>query len=84
MQSQTRSPVDSEWWRLPRVIAETGLSRPTIYRLMGDGKFPSNHAPRSARAKVWFEDEVRAWKRGEFGLPAPAPAVAGGGLGDLL
>lgn len=84
MQSQTRSPVDSEWWRLPRVIVETGLSRATIYRLMGAGTFPLNHSPRSARAKVWFEDEVRAWKRGEFDLPALVAAGGGGGLGDLL
>lgn len=82
MQSQTRSPVDSEWWRLPRVIAHTGLSRATIYRLMGKGDFPANHSPRSARAKVWFEDDVRAWKREQFGVPMSA--AGGGGLGDLL
>jgi len=78
MASQARSPVDSQWWRLPRVIAETGLSRATIYRLMDRGVFPKNHAQRTARAKVWFEDEIQAWKRHEMGSPVvAAPALEG-------
>lgn len=64
--SQTVSATQSAWWRLPRVISETGLSRATIYRLMDKGEFPKNHALRSARAKVWLEDDVRAWKAQEL------------------
>lgn len=67
--------AQSAWWRLPRVIAETGLSRSTIYRRMDDGTFPISHAMRSTRAKVWFESDIRAWKRSE---------IEAAGLGDLL
>lgn len=66
--SQTVSATQSAWWRLPRVISETGLSRATIYRLMHRGDFPKNHALRSARAKVWLEEDVRAWKAKELSM----------------
>jgi prophage regulatory protein len=82
MQSQNHSSVESAWWRLPRVMEETGLSRSTIYRLMGQGEFPSNHGHQFARAKVWFEDEVRAWKRAQFQpFETKVDTV---GLGELL
>ena len=68
--------AQTAWWRLPKVIAETGLSRSTIYRLMDRGAFPKNHPMRSVRAKVWLEGEVRAWKDCEIDAPE--------GLGDLL
>ena len=46
--------------RLPEVMARTGLSRSTIYNLVGKGKFPSqiNLGP---RAVGWVESEIVDW-----------------------
>ena len=81
MQSQAvPNPAQSEWWRLPRVISETGLSRSTIYRLMDRGDFPKNKSLRSTRARVWIANEVIEWKAGEL-VEENAGHSA---LGDLL
>ena len=46
--------------RLPAVIRETGLSRPTIYNRVKAGTFP---APRALGEKSsgWRGEEVQAW-----------------------
>jgi len=71
----TQAVSQTQWWRLPRVEAETGLSKATIYRRIAQGTFPKNHALRSTRAKVWLESDVRAWKDAE---------LVDEGLGGLL
>lgn len=47
-------------WRLPDVMAQTGLSRSTIYDLVSQEKFPSqiNLGP---RAVGWVASEVVDW-----------------------
>lgn len=50
------------FWRIARVTEETGLSRATIYRLLGRGEFPQRNQL-SARAVGWWSDEVERWKR---------------------
>lgn len=47
-------------WRLPEVLNQTGLSRSTIYELIGRGEFPRqiNLGP---RAVGWVAEEVLAW-----------------------
>ena len=47
-------------WRLPDVMARTGLSRSTIYDKMKNGKFPLsiNLGP---RAVGWIADEIIDW-----------------------
>jgi prophage regulatory protein len=47
-------------WRLHEVLNQTGLSRSTIYELIGRGEFPRqiNLAP---RAVGWVAEEVIAW-----------------------
>lgn len=47
-------------WRLPRVMAETGLSRSSVYSKMSSGEFPHsvNLGP---RAVGWIADEVIDW-----------------------
>ncbi len=47
-------------WRLPDVMAQTGLCRSTIYDLVSQGKFPSqiNLGP---RAVGWVASEVVDW-----------------------
>jgi len=46
--------------RLPAVLALTGLGRDTVYKLIRDGRFPSQRRI-TARASAWREDEVVAW-----------------------
>lgn len=49
--------------RLAEVIALTGLSRSTIYRLMAKGEFPEavNLGGSSGRAIGWKAEEVYDW-----------------------
>ena len=48
--------------RLPEVCRLTGLSKSTIYRLIGQGRFP-NSVNCSDRGVAWRELEVRDWIR---------------------
>ncbi len=48
--------------RLPDVIATTGLSRPTIYRLIARREFPQQHHLTS-RSVGWWETDVEDWLR---------------------
>lgn len=52
-------------WRLPDVMAQTGLSRSTIYDLVSQEKFPSqiNLGP---RAVGWVASEVVDWIEGRI------------------
>ena len=47
-------------WRLPAVMAHTGLSRSTIYHKVSTGDFPSsiNLGP---RAVGWIAEEIIDW-----------------------
>jgi prophage regulatory protein len=60
-------------WRLPRVEAETGYRRSSIYRLIKLGQFP---APIKIgdRASAWIDAEVRAWVTGRIQLSRGATA----------
>lgn len=59
-----------ELWRLPTVVARTGLSKTEIYRRMNLGEDPrAGGFPRSRRYKgqgrqsvYWRSDEVNAWR----------------------
>jgi prophage regulatory protein len=46
--------------RAPQVADRTGLSIPTIYRKMDEGKFP-RPVPLSQQAVGWIESEIDAW-----------------------
>lgn len=46
--------------RLSTVLDRTGLSRSTLYRRMGEGRFPKQIAI-SQRCAGWRESEVREW-----------------------
>ena len=52
--------VSKTIWRLPEVMARTGLSRSTIYDKMKNGEFPLsiNLGP---RAVGWIAEEVLDW-----------------------
>ena len=46
--------------RLPQVKEITGLSKQSIYRLMGQGDFPKQ-VPLGARSVVWVKSQVEDW-----------------------
>ena len=48
--------------RLNKVIEMTGLSRPTVYRLIQQGKFP-RQVKLSERSSAWLLGEVEQWMK---------------------
>lgn len=46
--------------RLPQIIAMTGMSKPTIYHWMRNGKFPKN-IRLGERSVVWLLSDVEKW-----------------------
>lgn len=50
------------FWRLPKVKAETGLGRSTIYRWASEGKFPRPFELGGNRV-AWRQAEIEEWKR---------------------
>lgn len=55
--------------RLPEVMAETGLSRSSVYRLVQTGEFPPP-IKLSIRASGWDKGEVDAWKQSRMNREA--------------
>lgn len=53
--------MSQRFLRLPAVLAETGLSRATLFRRIADGSFPKGFKI-SKRAAAWSEAEVQSWK----------------------
>ncbi len=47
--------------RLPEVLRMTGLSRSTLYRLIGEGRFPAP-VRIGPRAVAWRERDVLEWQ----------------------
>ena len=64
--------------RLPEVKSVTGLSRSTIYSLVGNGTFPRQVSIGGGRAIGWLESEIQGWigervaKRQEYDAAEPA------------
>ncbi len=56
---QDQNPKE-KFLRLPEVKVRTGLSRSTIYALIGQSKFP-HHIPLGLRCVGWLESEIDAW-----------------------
>jgi prophage regulatory protein len=48
-------------WRWRTVCTHCGLSRPTVWRLVKQGKFPKPIRLTSAHAVGWLSSEVQAW-----------------------
>ena len=46
--------------RLPEVMQATGLSRRTIYRLIGRGEFPAQ-VQIGANMVAWYQGQIDAW-----------------------
>jgi len=54
--------------RCPEVVERTGVSRPTIYRMMAEGTFPQCHRL-SPGTVGWSEAEVEAWIEARLAEP---------------
>lgn len=52
--------TDVTLWRLPVVMARTGLSRSAVYEKMAKSEFPKN-VSLGARAVAWRSDLVESW-----------------------
>ncbi|MSQ84997.1 MAG: AlpA family phage regulatory protein [Myxococcales bacterium] len=61
-------------WRLPQVLAYTGLSRTTIFRLEKAGEFPA-HVNLTSRAVGWDSAAVTAWKDRKFAKATASSAL---------
>ena len=46
--------------RFPEVIAQTGLSKATLYRLVSEGKFPSQ-VKLTSRSVGWYARDIEKW-----------------------
>ena len=57
-----RTSRPTRFLRLPEVQARTGLSRPTIYARLAEGRFP-RPVSLGARAVGWVESEIEEWSR---------------------
>jgi prophage regulatory protein len=72
-------------WRLPRVEAETGYRRSSLYRLIKLGQSPAPIKLGERGASAWVDSEVRGWIAGRIELSrratacasAPSPQVGG-------
>ena len=52
--------ADKTIWRLPEVMAHTGLSRSTIYHKISENEFPHS-INLGLRSVGWIADEVIDW-----------------------
>ncbi len=58
--------------RINDVIASTGLSRATIYRLIASRDFPRQHQL-TRRSSGWWEADVESWLKGRLAPPPETP-----------
>ena len=58
----------SKVWRLPEVVTQTGLSRSTIYEMIGRGEFPRQFNL-GRRAVGWSSKDVLAWVDSKISEP---------------
>lgn len=47
--------------RLPKILSKTGLSKPTIYRLIKTASFPAPVPVTGVAVSVWLETEIDDW-----------------------
>jgi prophage regulatory protein len=59
------------FWRIDKVLEETGLSKSTVYDLMKKGEFPAA-IQLSAKAIGWSDTDVRTWQEDRVKASRPA------------
>jgi prophage regulatory protein len=67
-----RQATLGRFMRINDVIASTGLSRATIYRLVASKDFPRQHQL-TRRSIGWWESDVEAWLKGRLESPPETP-----------
>lgn len=73
MASPTSLPISGgRFLRMGDLIATTGLSRPTIYRLVAAGDFPRQHSL-TKRCVGWWQSDVDQWLRDRRSAGAAPP-----------
>lgn len=55
--------TDVEFWRLPKVIEKTGLSKSEIYRRVSDNRFPKARRYPDTGKSFWLSSEVIEWQQ---------------------
>jgi prophage regulatory protein len=62
MSLHSNEPVDDFFLRTAQVIAQTGMSRTTLHRLVKAGDFP---APKrlGVRAVGWLSSDIARWRQ---------------------
>jgi prophage regulatory protein len=58
-------PKYNQILRREAVARRVGLSIPSIYRLIEEGRFP-RPVPLSTQARGWLESEIEAWIQGRI------------------
>ena len=53
------------FWRLDKVLAETGLKRTHLYQMASKGDFPKQ-IKLGKRACAWLASEVQDWKQSKL------------------
>ena len=53
------------FWRLDKVMAETGLKRTHLYTMASSGEFP-RQIKLGKRACAWLASEVQDWKKAKL------------------
>ncbi len=53
------------FWRLDKVMAETGLKRTHLYEMASKGEFPKQ-VKLGKRACAWLASEVQDWKKSKL------------------
>jgi prophage regulatory protein len=62
-QAEVRAAHTSgQLWRLPAVLAKTGLSKSELYRRLKNGTFPAPVAL-GERARAWRDEDLLEWSR---------------------
>ncbi len=59
--TQTPEPNQTRFIKLPEVEATTSLKKPTIYRMIKEGKFP-RPVKLNKRSVAWVELEITDWQ----------------------
>ena len=67
------SPVQIEndrFLRRSAVVAQTGLSQSSIYRLIERGDFPASRRYIGIEGSYWLQSEITNWKRSQMQVAA--------------
>ncbi|MEO9229915.1 MAG: AlpA family phage regulatory protein [Devosia sp.] len=55
------APAEDRHVRMPEIVRRTGMSTSTVYRRIGQGRFPRQIPMESGNIASWWESEVSEW-----------------------